>query len=75
MKAIVKNKPGCSDPINHPTCWVFSNNSEVKQDIYSYVFQNEVQEYWTLAQQYALGDDAFASNSGPSCFPTVTPAE
>ena len=63
---IVKHKPGCSDPINHPTCWVFSNNSEVKQDIYSYVYQNEVQDYWTLAQQYALGDDAFASNSGPS---------
>src|SRR5581483_8818478 len=63
---IVKFKSGCADPINHPECWVFSNNAEVKQDIYSYVFQNEVQPYWTLAQQYALGDDAFSSNSGPS---------
>ena len=63
---IVKFKSGCSDPINHPDCWVFSNSEEVKQDIYSYVYQNEVQPYWTLAQQYALGDDAFASNSGPS---------
>ncbi len=65
---IVRFKTGsdCSDYINHPTCWVFSNDSAIKQDIYSYVYQSDVQGYWTLAQQYALGDDAFASNNGPT---------
>ncbi len=57
---------GCSDPINHPTCWVISNQQATKQAIYSYVQQSDVQQYWTLAQEYALGDDSFASNSGPT---------
>jgi len=57
---------GCSDYLNHPSCWVFSNQQWVKQAIYSYVQPTDVQEYWTLAQQYALGDNAFASNNGPT---------
>ena len=55
---------GCSDPINHPSCWVISKTQT--QTIYSYVQQSDVQQYWDLAQQYALGDKAFASNSGPT---------
>ena len=58
--------PGCSDYINHPSCWVFSNSQAIKQIIYSYVTQSDVQPYWDLAQQYSLGDKTFASNSGPT---------
>ncbi len=33
---------------------------------YAYVPHNEIQEYWTMAQQYVLGDRMFQSNTGPS---------
>jgi phospholipase C len=36
-------------------------------EAYSYVAQQYVQPYWTLAQQYTLADDNFQSNCGPSC--------
>ena len=64
-----KTGPGCpDDPTRHnePTCWVISQQQMWKQMAYSYVKQSDVQQYWTLASEYALGDDAFASNSGPT---------
>ncbi len=33
---------------------------------YSYVPEKDVEEYWTLAQQYVIGDRMFQSNTGPS---------
>src|ERR1039458_1181861 len=33
---------------------------------YSYVPRKDVEEYWTLAQQYVIGDRMFQSNTGPS---------
>ena len=33
---------------------------------YSYVPEKDVEEYWTLARQYVLGDRMFQSNTGPS---------
>ncbi len=33
---------------------------------YSYVPEKDVEEYWTLANQYVLGDRMFQSNTGPS---------
>ena len=33
---------------------------------YSYVPQSEIKQYWTLAQNYALADRMFQSNTGPS---------
>ncbi len=33
---------------------------------YSYVPEKDVEPYWTLAQQYVLGDRMFQSNTGPS---------
>jgi phospholipase C len=33
---------------------------------YSYVPKHDVEEYWSLAQQYVLGDRMFQSNTGPS---------
>jgi len=33
---------------------------------YGYVPQNEVQPYWTMAQQYAFADRMFQTNQGPS---------
>ncbi len=33
---------------------------------YAYVPRSETQLYWNLAQAYALGDDMFESNTGPS---------
>jgi phospholipase C len=57
---------GCSDYVNHPTCWKFSDQQTIKQEVFSYVVQSDVQPYWTMASQYALGDNAFASNNGPT---------
>jgi phospholipase C len=34
--------------------------------VYAYVPQAQVQPYWTLAQNFALADDMFESNEGPS---------
>jgi phospholipase C len=61
-----KTGSGCSDYLNHPSCWVISKNPATKQMPFSYVQQSDVQPYWTMAQEYALGDDAFASNDGPT---------
>jgi phospholipase C len=33
---------------------------------YSYVQEQDVEEYWTLAKQYVLGDRMFQTNTGPS---------
>jgi len=33
---------------------------------YSYVPRSDVEEYWSLAQQYVIGDHTFQSNTGPS---------
>ena len=58
--------PDSATQHNEPPCWIISNQQMWKQMAYTYVKQSEVQPYWTLASQYALGDDAFASNSGPT---------
>jgi phospholipase C len=59
----------CSDPVNEPSCWVFWAGKSLKKMAYSYVEQSQIQPYWTMAQQYTLGDNTFASNNGPS-FPS-----
>lgn len=64
-----KTGPGCSDPINHPSCWRIYQTEQFKHMAYAYVAQSEVQPYWTIAQDYALGDNTFGSNNGPS-FPS-----
>jgi phospholipase C len=61
-----KKGAGCSDYLNHPSCWIVSGKDMWKQMPFSYVKQSDVQPYWTIAQDYALGDNAFASNNGPS---------
>jgi phospholipase C len=33
---------------------------------YSYVQKSDIEPYWTLAQEYAIGDRMFQSNTGPS---------
>jgi phospholipase C len=33
---------------------------------YSYIQRSDVEPYWTLAQEYAIGDRMFQSNTGPS---------
>src|SRR5215469_8264473 len=68
---IIKYRTGSGCPNdwthhNQPSCWVFSQQQMWKQMPYSYVMQSDVQGYWTLASQYALGDNAFASNNGPT---------
>jgi phospholipase C len=37
-----------------------------KNFAYAYVPQSQVQPYWTMAKQYALADDMFGTNEGPS---------
>jgi phospholipase C len=61
-----KTGSGCKDPINHPSCWAFWGTQKFKQLAYSYVDKSQIQPYWTMAQEYTLGDNTFASNSGPS---------
>jgi phospholipase C len=59
----------CSDPVNRynePPCWVWNKSAKFKQMAFSYVQQSDIQPYWTMAQQYALGDNTFSSNNGPT---------
>jgi len=55
------------------TAWNYGNMDNFEQSAvsparlpYSYVPEKDVQTYWTLAQQYTLGDRMFQSNTGPS---------
>jgi phospholipase C len=65
-----KHGPTCpDDPTrrNEPTCWIISQHPMWKQMAYSYVDPKKwLKPYWTLASEYSLGDDAFASNNGPT---------
>ncbi len=61
-----KTGSGCNDAINHPSCWSFYTTQRFKTMAFSYVEQSKVQPYWTMASEYALGDNTFSSNSGPS---------
>lgn len=58
-------KPSCNNPTNEPSCWDFLD-LKYYADAFSFVPQSETQPYWTMAREYALGDDTFASNNGPS---------
>jgi phospholipase C len=62
-----KGGKGCAYPrvMNLPKCWTLSPPSNAGF-AYGYVPRSEIQPYWTMASQYALGDRTFASNSGPS---------
>jgi phospholipase C len=51
---------------NEPSCWVFSKAASIKQMPFTYVQKSDIGPYWAMAQQYALGDEAFESNSGPT---------
>lgn len=51
--------------VNEPQCWAYRPSSYSKL-IFSYVQKSDIQPYWTMASRYTLGDDNFASNSGPS---------
>ncbi|HKU81672.1 MAG TPA: alkaline phosphatase family protein [Candidatus Tumulicola sp.] len=59
-------KAGCRDPQNHPACWQYYPDQLHQEVAFSYAPRREVRPYWTLARQYALADNAFASNNGPS---------
>jgi phospholipase C len=64
-----KTGPVCSNAVNEnnePQCWVFSKVPAIKQLPFTYVQKSDIQPYWTIAQEYALGDEAFESNSGPT---------
>ena len=59
-------KPGCAYALNHPPCWLYYTAPQRMQMAFSYVPQSETVPYWAMAKQYALGDNTFASNNGPS---------
>jgi phospholipase C len=69
IRTFKTNSSNCSDPINHPVCWQLWTGKSMQQMAYAYVIQSQVQSYWTMAQEYSLGDNTFSSNSGPS-FPS-----
>ncbi|HKU81571.1 MAG TPA: alkaline phosphatase family protein, partial [Candidatus Tumulicola sp.] len=69
ITAFKMKRLGCEDYINHPACWTISKKATMQQMPFSYVKQSAIQPYWDIATDYALGDDAFASNNGPS-FPS-----
>ena len=57
----------------HPDWWQDWDNGKMdgfahagQSYAYSYVPTSQVQPYWTLAQQYTLGDRMFQSNTGPT---------
>jgi phospholipase C len=43
-----------------------AGNPSCPHSVYTYVQQSDVANYWTLAQQYAIGDMTFQANMGPS---------
>jgi phospholipase C len=57
--------PGCPDPANEPPCWNYLGPNFYPV-AFSFVPQSETKPYWTMAREYALGDQTFASNNGPS---------
>ncbi len=64
---------GCScpsnQPLNDPSCWVYGTHfppGSTTPLAYAYVPRTEVQPFWDMAAQYAIGDDFFPSNNGPS---------
>jgi phospholipase C len=58
--------PSCPFPRNQPSCWIFYPGAQRKQLAFSFAPRNQVQPYWTMAQRFALADNTFASNNGPS---------
>lgn len=42
------------------------SGDEIPNLAYSYVPEGQIQPYWSLAEQYTLGDRMFQSNTGPS---------
>jgi phospholipase C len=49
---------------NEPSCWIMPKSAS--QWAFSYVVHRDIEPYWALAKQYALGDRAFSSNNGPT---------
>jgi phospholipase C len=46
--------------------FIHGQDLKTPNEPYSYVPQSDIQPYWTLAQNYTLGDRMFQSNTGPS---------
>lgn len=68
--AFATPKPGCHDePEDFPKCWTFHTSSFWKSIAFTYVPEKQIQPYWDMATQYALGDNTFSSNNGES-FPS-----
>jgi phospholipase C len=64
---IVRYRSRCRDPHNKPTCWLLRDmTSESTPTAYGFVPPSEIKPYWMMAENYALGDQMFASNNGPS---------
>jgi phospholipase C len=61
-----KSGSKCTDPVNHPGCWVYNGDPGDKTESFTYVQQSDVQPYWDMATQFALGDRHFSSMNGPS---------
>jgi phospholipase C len=57
------------DFLNDPSCWIIGTHfppGSTTPLAYAYVPRTEVQPFWDMAAQYAIGDDFFPSNNGPS---------
>jgi phospholipase C len=68
----VKNTgPPCSgvNRYNQPSCWVWNKSQQFRQMAFSYVQRSDIEPYWTMAHEYALADNTFSSNNGPT-FPS-----
>jgi len=55
--------------VNHPSCWEFWQGNVYERMAFSYTIKSDVQPYWTMASEYALGDHNFSSTNGPSFGP------
>jgi phospholipase C len=51
--------------VNYPPCYLI-HGPPFNKEPYTYVIQAQVQPYWDMAKQYALGDNTFSSNNGPT---------
>ena len=63
--------PPDGDYLNRQNCWIINNPAPPMPNpgtpiAYSYVPRSESEPLWSMAAQYALGDNFFPSNNGPS---------
>jgi phospholipase C len=65
-REIVAFRKGCNDPRNEPACWDVVVAHQQAPTAYGFVPVRDIEPYWAMARSFALSDQTFQSNNGPS---------